>query len=420
MLKKLEINGFKTIRQAELEFGRVNIFIGGNGSGKSNILEAMGVLSAALKDISVLELQKRGVRLSVPTLFKSAFKNTHLKSNFSFKAEFENDVHYDVSIKAGLHSDSLRFFTEHIHHAGTTYMGRGPAGVRILGVSAAKKDMDPTRGLWDRFRETIDIPESLEAELNRMATFAIYAPQTAFLRGTDIESVPIKPIGLQGGGLPQAALNIIHHRNQLFLAKKLKRYELINNVLELPKAPGWTDRFAVSRFNAQQVPSQVRTGDSTLYFIDKFMRLKRNRLSAYDSSEGTLYLLFIALLLIHPESPKIFALDNVDNALNPAMTTGMLETLIRVICNQDFRNENIGPDQVFLTSHNPTALDAFDIFDPDQRIFVVFRDKNTGETNIKPLKPKKGMTRADWIKQKSGKLMSELWIEGKITGALGL
>ncbi len=142
-------------------------------------------------------------------------------------------------------------------------------------------------------------------------------------------------------------------------------------------------------------------------------------MSAYDCSEGTLYLLFIATLLLHPEAPKIFALDNVDNALNPAMTRRMLETLIHVVCGPEYRENNIGPEQVFLTSHNPTSLDAFDLFDDDQRVFVVARDAE-GATKVTRLRPADGWSREDWIEANKGRNLSEMWIEGEITGALGL
>lgn len=419
MLQHLTISGFKTLRQTELEFGRVNIFIGGNGSGKSNILEALGLLSAALKDITDLELQKRGVRLSRPTLFKSAFKNTNLRALLDMRARFENNVKYAVAIKAGETSQTLRFFSENIVHNNTSYMGRGQNGIKVAGLSAGKRDIDPTRGLWDRFHESLDLPTELEIELGRMQKYAIFAPQTAFLRGTEVESLPNSPMGLQGSGLPQAALTVdllLREANN----QNSARFALIRRILDIVKAPGWSERFIVSRFNANRTPRLVKTGNNSLYFIDKYMRANRNILSAYDSSEGTLYLLFIAALLLHPETPKIFALDNVDNALNPTMTRQMLETIILATCNSEYRNAGIGPDQVFLTSHNPTALDAFDIFDDSQRVFVVMREPDTGLTQVQRLKTPQGMTRADWIKKAGGKHLSELWIEGKIKGALGI
>ena len=83
MLNSIQIKNFKSIKGAELEFGLVNLFIGPNGSGKSNILESIGVLSAALgRGISPQDLDYKGVRLSLPRLFKSTFKNRKIPKSF--------------------------------------------------------------------------------------------------------------------------------------------------------------------------------------------------------------------------------------------------------------------------------------------------------------------------------------------------
>ena len=44
-MEKLTVENFKSIRRLELECRRVNIFIGEPNTGKSNILEALGLLS---------------------------------------------------------------------------------------------------------------------------------------------------------------------------------------------------------------------------------------------------------------------------------------------------------------------------------------------------------------------------------------
>lgn len=38
LLKKINIKGYKSIKESEVEFGGINIFIGGNGAGKSNLI----------------------------------------------------------------------------------------------------------------------------------------------------------------------------------------------------------------------------------------------------------------------------------------------------------------------------------------------------------------------------------------------
>lgn len=423
MLKRLKIHGFKSIRRHEpVEFGKVNLFIGGNGVGKSNILEALGMLSACFStDITANELQKKGVRLSVPTLFKSAFKNSKLRTNFDLSAEWDHEIEYDVSISASKYSEELNFFSEHLSIAQEKIFGRSNHGFSVKGVIDKRliKDIKKSRGLWDRFQDIVTLPEDIAHEISIIEKFAIYSPQTAFLRGTDIETNAVKPLGLNGGGLANATETVIsllkHHEKN-----DHTQYKLFKEIFDLVWAPGWTDQIRIENPDPLVVSSQVKTQAQALYFRDRYMITSRNLLSAYDSSEGTLYLLFIAVLLLHPESPKIFALDNIDNALNPSLTKKLLEVVIKTICDDNYRLNNIGPEQVFLTSHNPTSLDAFNIFDEDQRIFVVSRDQQDGTTKITRLQPHANTTKADWIKASNGKNLSELWIEGKIKGALGL
>ena len=71
-LKKISFGNFKCLYKASFEPGKVNVFIGANGSGKSTILEGIGLLSAAMTDrVDAASLQRKGVRLSVPALYLS-------------------------------------------------------------------------------------------------------------------------------------------------------------------------------------------------------------------------------------------------------------------------------------------------------------------------------------------------------------
>ena len=426
MLRDLTIHGFKSIRQeTKIEFGRVNLFIGGNGVGKSNVLEAVGILSACLgRGITSDELNKKGVRLSVPTLFKAAFKNHHLRSNFDLKANWDGGIKYQASVSAGRLSEELYFHSELLSLGNVKVIGRSPHGFSVPRIdkdfSVKEAKVSASRGTWDVFQHLIsDRHKSrIQDDFDKIDQFAIYSPQTAFLRGTDVETTTVKPVGLSGGGLPKAIQTV------MLVMSKIRREnpELHSKylaILELVWMPGWTKQISIKPINPDIVSSQVKASDAALYFIDRYMHSKRNQLSAYDSSEGTLYLLFMAALLLHPESPKIFAVDNIDSALNPKITRKLLETVIAATCHKP-SGLALGPEQVFLTSHNPTSLDAFDIFDDEQRIFVVMRDGEDGSSKIKRLRPTEGMSKEDWIRKCNGRNLSEMWIEGKIQGALGI
>jgi len=69
MIRKLSVKGFKSLVDVDVELGQVNVFVGANGSGKSNLLEALGMLSAAADGtVDDARLRERGMRLAVPRL----------------------------------------------------------------------------------------------------------------------------------------------------------------------------------------------------------------------------------------------------------------------------------------------------------------------------------------------------------------
>ena len=47
-IEHIKLSGFKSIEQAEIDFGRVNVLIGANGAGKSNLVSFFRLLSASL------------------------------------------------------------------------------------------------------------------------------------------------------------------------------------------------------------------------------------------------------------------------------------------------------------------------------------------------------------------------------------
>ena len=47
MIKEIRVENYKSIQELQLNLGRATILIGENGSGKSNILEAIALSSAA-------------------------------------------------------------------------------------------------------------------------------------------------------------------------------------------------------------------------------------------------------------------------------------------------------------------------------------------------------------------------------------
>ena len=79
------VKDFKSLVEVTVDLGVVNVFIGANGSGKSNLLEAVGVLGAAASGrVNDESLKYRGVRPGRPALYKSSFKNKEAAPHIQF------------------------------------------------------------------------------------------------------------------------------------------------------------------------------------------------------------------------------------------------------------------------------------------------------------------------------------------------
>jgi len=117
-----------------------------------------------------------------------------------------------------------------------------------------------------------------------------------------------------------------------------------------------------------------------LKFTDRFMAKNRNQLTAYEASEGALYILFCAALCLLPQAPKMLAIDNLDQALNPRLLTRLAAHLASWLQFGDPTR------QLLFTAHNPAVLDGLDLSDPETRLFAVERNSD-GMTVVRRIEP---------------------------------
>ena len=132
-------------------------------------------------------------------------------------------------------------------------------------------------------------------------------------------------------------------------------------------------------------------------------------------------LIFVVTLLLHPETSETFGLDNVDGTLNPELVRQLTSVMVKA-CTSSHAGENLSVYQAFITSHHPSSLDSFDIFDSEQRIFIAQRDEGAtarGSTRFQPFLPSPNMTKEKWVERVDGRKLSSFLLEEKIPGALG-
>jgi predicted ATPase len=325
MFDKIEIKGFKSIVNDTIELGRVNVFIGENGCGKSNILEAFAYLGVEQipKEFRQSILSEKGVRLAKPSLTLSSFKK--LKE---FK-EMEINIFCNKSIFLGI-------------------------------ISTLNESGD--------FKETTN-KRFLESANNKndenIKNYQIYTLITPVLRGLTAIS-KTQPLGIYGENLDVTIANL-----DTFESQKLKSY---NYMID------WLEKYIIDIEDVLKFKNfKLNYSTSKIYFQDRFMSEGNNTFSLENGNEGILHILFYLTLMISKKTPKFFAIDNIESCLNPHLARHITSEICKLAKEND--------KQLLITTHNPAILDGLNLNDDEIRLFEVSRNQK-GHTVTKRIKVK--------------------------------
>ena len=400
MFTEVQIENYKSIQSLKIGLGRVNVFIGENGCGKSNILEAIALASAAAADKLDNEfLAPRGIRVTEPEFMRSAFDKANIartikiilqdskKLTLTFAIQNENkpyskwnqvvntlnsyekmlgilDVTTDEHTLAssadygGLEESILSSIIEVVEEYLRKSLKEGIADIEDEPIHNLGKEVF-TQVLNDATRKTLNkMSDEVKKSHSILKKFLIYSPENSSLR-TFEEEGQIQPLGNKGQGLHKL-LGVLNMSPDKINEIK-QRLELID----------WFDDFKVPNSNLERV---IQVKDR---YLDKELPYFNQR----SSNEGFLFLMFYFALFVSDDTPKFFAIDNIENALNPKLCTKLIQELVDLAKKYD--------KQVIFTTHNPAILDGLDLNDDEQRLFVIYRnmDGHTQARRIAPLEP---------------------------------
>lgn len=309
MFKEIAIHNFKSIVELKLPLGRFNLFIGANGSGKSNVLEAIAFGAAASSDKLDFEyFANRGIRVVDPRFMLPAFENV--------KAE-----RIIVSVLNG--QKPLQFEIQYNRNA-------KPARWENLNTHVIN---------GNGYKITPFFPE-----LNQ---FLIYSLEESKLRKAD-DSNRTFPLGLHGEGL-------FAYLKQV--AQRPDSVEIFNEIKENLRVLDW--------FDDMQVPSEQLSNEFNLKLKDSYLADTINTFDQRSTNEGFLYLLFYLTLIISDETPTFFAIENIDTAFNPKLCREVTKRLIELARKHD--------KQIIATTHNASILDGMNLDEDDVCLHVVRR-----------------------------------------------
>ncbi|WP_088259686.1 AAA family ATPase [Fimbriiglobus ruber] len=371
MIRQVRIENFKSIPDLVLDLGRVTVLIGANGSGKSNILEAIATASAAAQNKLDNEfLSSRGIRTTEMQFMLSAFERSRLPiDNIGITIRRDNDIAFSCTVWA----DKTASYLKWKHRNTLPFLVK-----EIEEIVARLRDAG-------RSPEATFTPEFLNQLLTEkfvtLPGFLVYAPENSALR-TFLAEGQILPLGIRGEGL-------FAHLKGLGSEKYIARMKRIKERLSLID---WFEEF--------EIPKDLGQGERSIRIRDRFLP-DGTFFDQRSANEGFLFLLFYMTLFISPDTPAFFAIDNIDSSLNPKLCIALIQQIAILAKEYD--------KQVILATHNPAILDGLDLHDDEQRLLVVERNKS-GHTRVHRVEAPKQVTGQSPVS------LSEAFMRGYIGG----
>jgi predicted ATPase len=366
-LDSIEVDGYKSIRSAKIELGPINVLIGANGAGKSNLLGLFGLLADLADHRLQLHIARQGGADAI--LYFGRKKTPELRVSLRF------GVHGYEAVLVPSAGDSLVFERE------TTRFWPAPSEPADPGQ---RLDMDEMHHLGAGAKETSLPPENLtNASAMEKRVVAGMTSWRQFHFHDTGRSAPAKQkrkiddnrtLRPEGDNLAP-----------FLFALKTVAPGSYRRVVEAVRAVApFFDDFSLApdavNPDVIQLAWRHRTDDA-LFTADAL-------------SDGTLRFMCLATLLLQPELPSLIVIDEPELGLHPFAIT-QLAGLVRAAATRS---------QVLLATQSVTLLDQFDAGE------VIVAERSNGESTFRALDER---ALDEWKQEYS---LGELWLKNVLGG----
>lgn len=350
MLKRLEVDNFKSLVKFYVDLGPTCVVIGNNATGKSTILQAIDFLCSSVKEDFNIMLERRGWRVE----------------NVKSKLTSSNKIHFRGIIDLGAEEDCLQYQWDMVLNAYTgkneiqlqsetvkcgeemllSYANGKTGFVKGNGVVPAKIDLPDAIMMNSSAMRILKGTEKIDERLRRLIEFLDNSSSFEMLSPGEMRLSSRgnkESIGMSGKNLPSFIKQMNWEQKQHFMKKV--DYVLDGRITDVEAKtqgkPGWTQISSIENYNN-----------------------KSFRVSSKEMSDGMLRLLaFIAISEIQ-RSEAVMLLDEVENGINANYAEKIMEILKAMFSEKRH--------QLILTTHSTVFLDYVDA----ENIIYLYRDEN--------------------------------------------
>lgn len=368
MLEKIRIRNFKSIKDQTISFKNLNIIIGANNAGKSNLLDSLLFMPNIFRN-PIESLFGPGPFSYQATLFKGAdIKTEPICFHWSYKKG--NDLFdYQIEIK--------------------DRYGNGFFRPSIL-VEELKKN----GGIIQR---EMNISDSFiyTAKGNKKPDFTKYQINDIKVRKYQFIPKIIKkqtPIGSYDYGfIPfldyngENLLDVLYHIRE-------------NDVKQFSRIIEDCQKFIPNLKNIN-----IQRADETNFSLQVTLEIGKKdwRFIGPQLSDGFAIVLAIVTLLHSETLPDLVLIEEIENGLNPAS--------IEKVLNKIFETSKQKGTQFFITTHSPMLIQLL----KNNPEYIIVCEQIDGISKYTPLSEKLKLFKDDYQK---GESLIELWFSGLIGG----
>ncbi len=396
MIKRISIENFKSLRKVDLTLGRLNLFIGTNASGKSNLFDALQVLRRAIGGFPIKELFEGGVQTdageTLPGLRGGLASAIYIAPGLSKPSPAtEARLEVEIATEQGMARYQFGFNSqgaltrENLAKDGREVFGfdgredwfRNPNGTLTPSYPDAYGGSHMVSGF--RLGLAGSHKEFIGALVRSLQHSQLFELEPDVLRSYG-PTVDAKVMGKHGENFPSIVRHICSDprtkSSYLGWLRELRPRE-VDDVTTLTGAVG-EPMFSL-RESGREFPAPVL-------------------------SDGTLRFAALAAAFFQPAMPQLLAIEEVENGIHGSRLRLLLELL---------RSQAAAAQtQVLATTHSPLLL-AWLKPEEYATTFLCKRDEETGESRILPL------TQVPHFNEIIGKQpITELFAEGWMEAAV--
>lgn len=374
LIEQLRLKNILSFRDTTIKLENLNVLIGPNGVGKSNLIEVIGLLQALPTELAPVILRGGGIRqwlwlgddLPVTASIECSLKlrGGRDASPVSYDLQILGDTNnsYAITQEALTDSFSLSRGEAKLFAQG---LGNPPTVLGFLGnesiLSQFKSPGDPT------------LTTTVGREFRGIQVFREFrtGPGTAVRQGISTNMAKDR---LQDGGDNLAmVLQDLNFQD---------RHDRVDHYLKR-----FCERFAGAKVD-------IRDGLARIYLSETGLK---DKISAARMSDGTLKFLALLSALFQPKAPLLMCIEEPELGLHPDALHLVAELLV----------EASKTTQLIVTTHSEALVDA--LTDLPEAVLVCERDFDRG-TQMQRLSREKLEV---WLERYS---LGELWRKGEIGG----